>query len=153
MSQLKIKDGNNWIDIPSGGIGVPSGGTTGQVLVKSSNTDYATEWATASEWEDVTSAFTPVTGVTNFTAFYNAKRNVIWLSGWSPTPYTAGNTLVTIPSVYAGEGRIHAIHYFFGGDGTINYLIVNGTNMYIRNASGSIQFTTSFNFYGEYHIA
>ena len=45
MSQLKIKDGNNWIDIPASGIGVPSGGTTGQVLQKSSNTDYATEWA------------------------------------------------------------------------------------------------------------
>jgi hypothetical protein len=26
---------------------IPSGGTTGQVLVKSSNTSYATEWATA----------------------------------------------------------------------------------------------------------
>lgn len=47
MSQLKIKDGNNWIDIPAGGIGVPSGGTIGQVLQKSSNTDYATEWGDA----------------------------------------------------------------------------------------------------------
>ena len=45
MSQLKIKDGNNWVNIPASGIGVPSGGTTGQVLQKSSNTDYATEWA------------------------------------------------------------------------------------------------------------
>ena len=44
MSQLKIKNGNNWESIPAGGIGVPSGGTTGQVLQKSSNTDYATEW-------------------------------------------------------------------------------------------------------------
>ena len=46
MSQLKIKNGNNWESIPAGGVGVPSGGTTGQVLQKSSNTDYATEWAT-----------------------------------------------------------------------------------------------------------
>lgn len=46
MSQLKIKDGNNWVNIPAGGIGVPSGGTAGQVLKKSSSTDYATEWAT-----------------------------------------------------------------------------------------------------------
>lgn len=45
MSQLKIKNGNTWESIPAGGIGVPSGGTTGQVLQKSSNTDYATEWA------------------------------------------------------------------------------------------------------------
>lgn len=56
MSQLKIKNGNNWESIPAGGIGVPSGGTTGQVLQKSSNTDYATEWATRSSldlvWEN-----------------------------------------------------------------------------------------------------
>lgn len=45
MSQLKIKNGNNWESIPAGGIGVPSGGTTGQYLKKSSSTDYATEWA------------------------------------------------------------------------------------------------------------
>lgn len=45
MSQLKIKNGNNWESIPAGGIGVPSGGTTGQVLQKSSGTDYATGWA------------------------------------------------------------------------------------------------------------
>ena len=45
MSQLKIKDGNNWVSIPAGGIGVPSGGNTGEYLIKSSATDYATEWA------------------------------------------------------------------------------------------------------------
>ena len=44
MSQLKIKDGNNWINIPASGVGVPSGGTTGQVLVKTSGTDYDTAW-------------------------------------------------------------------------------------------------------------
>ena len=63
MSQLKIKDGNNWIDIPASGVGVPSGGTTGQILQKSSNTDYATEWATPHTFEllwtnsDITSRF------------------------------------------------------------------------------------------------
>ena len=46
MSQLKIKNGNSWESIPAGGIGVPSGGTAGQVLTKSSSTDYATEWKT-----------------------------------------------------------------------------------------------------------
>ena len=45
MSQLKIKNGNNWESIPAGGIGVPSGGDAGDVLVKSSAVDYATEWA------------------------------------------------------------------------------------------------------------
>jgi len=50
MSQLKIKDGNSWVAIPAGGVGVPSGGTAGQYLKKSSSVDYATEWATNS-WE------------------------------------------------------------------------------------------------------
>ena len=59
MSQLKIKNGNNWESIPAGGIGVPSGGTTGQVLQKSSNTDYATEWASPTiETGTITRVFT-----------------------------------------------------------------------------------------------
>lgn len=45
MSQLKIKDGNSWVNIPASGIGIPSGGSAGQYLKKSSSTDYATEWA------------------------------------------------------------------------------------------------------------
>ena len=44
MSKLKIKNGNTWEEIPAGGVGVPSGGTQGQVLMKSSATDYATGW-------------------------------------------------------------------------------------------------------------
>lgn len=44
MSQLKIKDGANWIPIPAGGVGVPSGGTQGQVLAKTGSADYATGW-------------------------------------------------------------------------------------------------------------
>ena len=49
MSKLKIKNGNTWEEIPAGGVGVPSGGTAGQVLMKSSATDYADEWADISE--------------------------------------------------------------------------------------------------------
>lgn len=45
MPQLKIKDNGVWVDIPAGGVGVPSGGTTGQILKKSSSVDYATQWA------------------------------------------------------------------------------------------------------------
>ena len=45
MSQLKIKNGGSWEAIPAGGVGVPSGGSSGQFLKKSSSTDYATEWA------------------------------------------------------------------------------------------------------------
>ena len=49
MSKLKIKNGNTWEAVPAGGVGVPSGGTQGQVLMKSSATDYATGWGTASD--------------------------------------------------------------------------------------------------------
>ena len=44
MSQLKIRNGNDWYSVPAGGAGVPSGGSAGQLLMKSSSTDYATEW-------------------------------------------------------------------------------------------------------------
>lgn len=52
MSKLKIRDQNDpntWYEIPAGGVGVPSGGTAGQILMKSSSTDYADEWADISE--------------------------------------------------------------------------------------------------------
>lgn len=45
MSQLKIKQGNTWVGIPAGGVGVPSGGNEGEILIKSSSVDYATEWS------------------------------------------------------------------------------------------------------------
>lgn len=60
MGVLKLKDGNNWTSIQTikgekgdtgergqAGVGVPSGGTTGQVLKKASGTDYDTEWGSA----------------------------------------------------------------------------------------------------------
>ena len=49
--QLKIKNGNTWEGIPASGVGVPSGGTAGQVLTKISAADYATEWADLPESE------------------------------------------------------------------------------------------------------
>lgn len=49
MSVLKVKDDNNsWVSLPAGGVGVPSGGTQGQVLYKTGSADYATGWGTAS---------------------------------------------------------------------------------------------------------
>lgn len=46
MSVLKIKDSNNnWVAALGDVVGIPSGGFDGQVLTKSSATDYATEWA------------------------------------------------------------------------------------------------------------
>ena len=48
MSVLKVKNGNEWVATLTGGVGVPSGGTQGQVLTKSSAVDYATQWSTIS---------------------------------------------------------------------------------------------------------
>lgn len=69
---LKVKDGNNWVEIPmikgdtgatgpagqdgqdgQDGVGVPSGGTQGQVLAKASATDYDTTWVTPVTMTDV----------------------------------------------------------------------------------------------------
>lgn len=48
--------------------GVPSGGTTGQVLKKSSATDYATEWADESGSESLLVTFTQVNSSASYTA-------------------------------------------------------------------------------------
>ena len=64
MSTLKVKNGNTWVSIPTikgdqgdPGPGVPNGGTTGQILVKHSNTDQDTEWA------DITDIIPDASGV------------------------------------------------------------------------------------------
>lgn len=44
MSVLKIRDGNNWVEIPASGVGVPQGGNAGEVLTKASSTDYDAGW-------------------------------------------------------------------------------------------------------------
>ena len=47
MSRFKVKDNNDqWVDISASGVGVPSGGTQGQVLTKHSGTNYDTAWVT-----------------------------------------------------------------------------------------------------------
>ena len=46
MSTLKVKDNGVWLSVPTGGVGVPAGGTSGQFMTKSSSTDYATQWST-----------------------------------------------------------------------------------------------------------
>jgi hypothetical protein len=47
MTILRIKSGagGTWEEVGGIGIGVPAGGTTGQVLVKTSAADYATAWS------------------------------------------------------------------------------------------------------------
>lgn len=109
MSQLKIKDNNdNWIDIPASGVGVPSGGSAGDVLVKSSAVDYATEWQAPLVEESFqvtpTVTFTSVDVnkcrkcgnlvTINFTGRATSGASATWLS------------VVSIPSEYAPTGEV-----------------------------------------------
>ena len=95
MSTLKVKNGNTWIEIPAGGQGVPSGGTTGQFLRKSSSTDYATEWS------DATGGVTSVNGMTgDVTISTIAVQDSTPVGGelvWIDTDESGDN--VTIPQI------------------------------------------------------
>jgi len=44
MSTLKIKSGGTWLNVAGAGVGVPSGGSAGQLLIKASATDYDMGW-------------------------------------------------------------------------------------------------------------
>lgn len=77
MSTLKVKNGNTWVEIPAGGQGVPSGGTTGQFLRKSNSTDYATEWSTVTLGDVSSEDVVPVSkGGTGATSSHAASNNL-----------------------------------------------------------------------------
>ena len=61
MSQLKFWDGTDWEPIEVEGV-VPDAGDEGQVLTKSSNTDFDLEWADAGRTSVGTTAPDPTTG-------------------------------------------------------------------------------------------
>lgn len=113
MSKLKIKNGTTWEEIPAGGVGVPSGGTAGQVLMKSSNTDYADEWHTLtpddigamSTWELLWTNASPssnfaeqTVSVSNISAY-----DIIWIDFYQNAPSVLFNAnsrnLVTVMEV------------------------------------------------------
>ncbi len=79
MSTLKIRENSSspWQSIPTGGVGVPAGGTTNQFLTKSSNVDYATQWST----------------VTPATIGAMAEWDLLWENA-SPTSSFAGQTIL-----------------------------------------------------------
>ena len=103
MSQLKIKNGNSWEPIPAGGMGVPSGGSSGQYLKKSSSTDYATEWEDMPEYivDEVVSASTSC-GATALTVVSKSAAKTgytaIGVVGW----YITGVGKAAVRSVFLG---------------------------------------------------
>ena len=111
MSQLKIKNGNTWEAIPAGGIGVPSGGSSGQYLKKSSAVDYATEWANVvgARIEEITR-----TGTTSGTGY------IVTDMLWSDYNIICAWAMVSAGSYYADirpSGSGYVVARVFGEDG------------------------------------
>ena len=124
MSQLKIKDGNNWINIPASGIGVPSGGTTGQVLQKSSNTDYATEWANKPRmtFNVLATDITPGSQTVSLSESVDNYDFMIVAIGWGNAKTSEQNNVITPiqynesePKVFATSNAIGRIKVSFSG--------------------------------------
>lgn len=108
MSQLKIWDEskNTWVGIPAGGVGVPSGGSSGQFLKKSSSTDYATEWA---EYKKSTPTYSTYTDIS---------------SSFPSSPTSASTNTYTVPN----DGWVYL---FADSTGWTLYISIDGTDRFI----------------------
>ncbi len=149
MPQLKIKNNGVWVDIPAGGVGVPSGGTTGQVLQKASNTNYATEWATppSNEW---ILAGTSSSSSQPVTIPATAKELYIIAQGGTPTggygTYSGYFVIQTIPS--STNTKLFLGGYYEGSN-DFGYSLVtyNETNRTVTFGEFRYYQTTSGTFY------
>jgi hypothetical protein len=90
-----------WVDPTTGGAaGVPTGGTTGQVLAKNSNAEYDTSWV------DPTSAISALADV-ELTSLANGEilvydgTNSVWVNG--PAPVTSTIDGGDPQSIYTGD--------------------------------------------------
>lgn len=88
MSQLKIKNGNTWEVVGTDGVGVPSGGTTNQVLKKINNSDYATAWSTISA-TDIGALPSDITYVSTV----NGSSGAVTINGVLPSGGLLGEVL------------------------------------------------------------
>lgn len=115
----------------STGPGVPVGGTTGQILAKSSGTDYATQWVAPSAFtlikaQAIGTAVAGITVTDAFSADYENYRVVISggslaasatisiQMGSTTTGYYGGSIRVTTAGVSSGEGQSNATSYEVG---------------------------------------
>ena len=108
-------DGAHSFDVMDGadgedGVGIPTGGTTGQVLSKASGTDYDTEWTTPSGGDvtdvQVNGASVVSDGVANVPVASNANLGVV---------KTGGYGIDIFPSTAAAVAR-HVAHIKVGQD-------------------------------------
>jgi len=82
-------------DDGANGQGVPTGGTSGQLLAKSSSTDYDTHWIDSSSGSGITRVVTVTSGNTN--AGSTASTDYIYL--------VAGAHTVTLPTAVGNTNR------------------------------------------------
>jgi hypothetical protein len=140
MAVLKYYDGSNWEPVvsalqgptgptgatsPTGAtgatgvaVGLPTGGATGTVLVKTSNADYATAWATAGKVLQVVSATTTTSTGTSSTSFQDSGLSV------SITPSATSSKVLIIVSQAIGaysanNDRVMVAHQLVRGSTAI----------------------------------
>lgn len=94
------------------GVGVPTGGTTGQVLTKKSNSDYDTEWSDASGGvtpQDVEDAISAVNGIVDASAFEQITSTVINKYIQNRTGQLFDNNEATLMEFSVQEGEQYRI--------------------------------------------
>jgi hypothetical protein len=151
------------IAAPSGN--VPVGGTTGQALVKNSNTNYDTTWATLSGTGTVTS-ITTNNGLTGCTSACTTTATVglatisgpavLGIAGAGPTVPTALTTLPTgVVPAFTGDvtntagslattvGKINGVALGSTAATSGNLLIANGTQWVTTAMNGDVTLTSS----------
>ena len=147
-----------WLDTDEvADVPVPNGGTTGQVLTKSSNDDYDTEWTTlnASDISDITASATALNSTSSATSGLTAlsngtsgityqpvSHNVIINGGMDVaqrgTSFTTGS---------GGGARFYAADRFY----TINYQWTSGSNITVANDTSV--FPTGTGIYNSYRVS
>ena len=127
------RDGNTGLN----GIGVPTGGTTGQVLAKSSDIDYETEWinggggggsgtvtsVSASAGTGISVTGSPITTSGTLVITNTAPDQTVALTGAGTTSITGTYPNFTVTSNDAHTGTVTSV----SGTGTVSGLTLSGT--------------------------
>ena len=107
---LKVYTGSEWINAPQGaaGVGVPVGGTTGQILAKINSTNYNTQWI-----DPAPDAVTSVTGTSPVVSSGGKTPAISLASGYGDTlnPYASktANFILAAPNGSAGVPTFRAV--------------------------------------------
>jgi hypothetical protein len=163
MGVLKVNVGGSWTDTnqgPAGGA-YPAAGAQGQLLTKSGNADYATQWAgpplraeprndyvADTAWHEVGAAGEP--------AFQNGWMNYIGAAQWETLAFRVNSEgwvffkgllqqgtaspIFTLPPAYRPWKIVYfpalswngqVAYIYINVDGTVNYNLMGGTNQWL----------------------